>query len=88
MPWFVWLFVAGIGAVAYARSSSGPTLPAGALSPSGKPWPGDLDSAHVKHAVDLALLVETDPAALHAFADRLQSYDPAQAALLAQKAGP
>jgi hypothetical protein len=86
MPiWFLALLAVGVFGVGYSAFAGGSTP--GARSPSGRTWPDGLDSARVDHAVQIALLVEQDPAALRAFATTLESYDPANAARLVQKAG-
>ena len=89
MPfWLLALVAAGILGVGYSALSGAPTrdstIP---RAPSGKAWPPGVTTATAQHAVEIALVVETHPETLRAFANVLEGYDPVSSARLFQKAG-
>ena len=86
MPLF-WIIVLVLGgtAIVYTYAKAPPTS-GPRVSPSAKPWPGNVTTADVQRAVQIALSRENEPNKLKAFASVLERFDINLSKLLTAKA--
>ena len=78
--WPLYLGAAAIAAYFFLTGTGGSATGTGgsarSLLPTGKAWPAGVTTDSARHAVQIALVVETESAKLRAFANVIDSYDP------------